>query len=399
MSKLNLQTLLVISIVCVSAPIYFIQFHFGITIYYVLQLLLLGTVIFLMLIDMGDSKFQISKTLILIFLISTLLYFLVMFNHELRQISSEMFRMFVGYIAKFIVILYAYNIYIKNHILLASYLIYIGLFAVLSSSLIFFMLITNVWPLGYEFVQINEKKYMYDFYFAFSSSVRNLSDGLVVPRMQSFFDEPGAYAFYIASCIMLNDIFIKNKSFNFIFFFGGFLSFTLSFYVFSLLYLFMHYVFPGSKKRAISFNLQNMIILLFGSLTAYYLYSEFISFRYMVDALILRFEINPETGSIRGDNRFYNSILPTSIMFGDGLVGNRDSVVKEIFNIGIVGLFASYLPLLITFLRSMKLRQKDIFIASSLFFALLVQRPVIDKMFIFLFCFLLLFRTLDVKKI
>ena len=390
--------MLVMSVMLVSAPMYFIQLHFGMTIYYVLQLLLLGVVALSIASATNRSQFHIQKILACIFLITTLVYFLVVINHEYRQLSSEMLRMLFGYVGKMMVIFLLYYIYSNNYKFVIQYYIHIGLVAVCSSSIVFFLVSSDVWPMGYDYIQINAGKYIYDFHLTFSSSVKTVS-GIMIPRMQWFFDEPGAYAFFIVTCILLNDLYTKRRSYNRLLFIGGCISFSFSFYVFTILYILLHYLVPGDKTRAPFQSMRTIFVLLLGGSVTFLLYAVFEPASYMLDHMFSRFEYDSEGGTLKGDNRFYNSIWPVSLMFGDGLVGTRDSVIKEVFNIGVVGLIASYLPLIVCIVRSLWLRQRDVFIACMLTFAMLAQRPVIDKMFLFIFCFIILFRTFDVKKI
>lgn len=372
------MSFLLTAIVFSSAPFFWGQLFFGKTAYYLLIGVWYSGLIGLFLLGRNrSSSLDISSQLLGIIIVSLLATIVVAIAHYISGVETQISRHILGMLLKYFLVVILFFVSQKWRYDFAKSYIAIGsiccLFVVITSPLI----IANIWPLGYSVVSDGTERSFYNYYLTFYSSSRNIG-GIIVPRMSSYLDEPGAFGFFVALTIILNDIFLRNKYSRILCYAGGMLSFSLAFYIFAVTYNIGLLAIQKNRFRYFC-----IMFLVATGLSLLLLYSD--AYGGMIELLMSRLEYDPLEGKFTGDNRFASSRWPESLFFGDGLVGGRDSIINEIGNIGMVGLFGSYLVLFVGIYNSIFRGGNDsklYILAFMMILMMLLQRPVIDKLYI-----------------
>ena len=330
---------------------------------------------------LSTSRFPKALVAILAaFFVSSSVLAVIGLNHAARGLESEILRYLIGWQIKICFLILVWTS--VQHDRYGFLNRYVQLTCILSLLVIVFAVLnySKIWPFGFGLYQHSETKIVYNFYLTYSSSVRVIN-GDIYPRLSSYLDEPGAYAMLCSISLLLVrfSYATKTRLRYFLLITGGLLSFSLAFYIFIMMFALI-----TIKRQNLKFFVISVLILVF-------IYFQIPSINSMGDLIINRLQF--KDGSFTGDNRFYNSVWPENYIFGDGLQGKRDSVINEIRNLGILGFVISYMPLLLLiFFGSMRSRA-----FACILFVLLLQRPVIDKLYILLPLFSVLFITFRAK--
>ncbi len=352
-----------------SAPFYWIQLYGGDPFYYLLVGSILSFTGLLALLNFNNIRIQ--TTYLLLFTSIFLGFSVITFVHIGKGQETEMFRYMLGFLFKCSLVLILFfsdreyffaKLYVKFSVALCI-LVLITLALVL----------LGLWPFEF-FHQPMPTKYVFNYLTTFSPSIREFG-GFQYPRMSSFLDEPGSFAFLIAMAILINNRFTKIKNSETILLITGLLTFSLAFYVFSLVYILL-------KGGSLYFRVAYFFLFLIIGFSLYFLFDLFSE---IFNQFFRRATWDEQKGSFYGDNRFVNAVYPEDLIFGDGLKGGRDSIIGEINNIGIFGLLVTYTPFFVIAYRSFvqrKLNYDSVFIICAL--TLLLQRPAIEKLYIFL---------------
>mgnify|MGYP006080957837 CR=1 FL=1 len=368
-SKSDSTVYAIFGLMICSAPFYWLQLYGGNTVYYFLIGALLACTGVLVLLDY--SHFRLSIVYLLLFLLMLLGFCIIAFAHGNGGLESEMLRYNAGFLVKCSMVLilissdrkYLFaNLYVKLSVIL-SILVLVTLM----------MVLLGFWPFEY-YHQPLPNKYVYNFITTFSSSVR-VFGSVEYPRMSSFLDEPGSFSFMLAIAILINNRFTRLKHAEIILITTGLLTFSLAFFIFTFLYIF----FKDSKRSHVAFYYVTIAVVT----TFLYVVSDM--FASLLDQILFRMTWDDDKGSIGGDNRFISAQFPKDMIFGDGLIGGRDSIIGEVNNIGVFGLLISYTPLYVIAFRSLIYRElaRDAAFLVCVF-ALLLQRPALEKLYVFL---------------
>lgn len=386
---LTIESILLVSVIFFTAPFFTTTLFLGQQFYYpvvaFIQIALLG--LFLLKYFNYPNNNYIPTFYFFIFLLALILYITVGIAHAVMGFQSEMLRFTLGLAYKFFLVFILLtnmrgnpNLFIKNFLLAVTIM---SLFSIIVS----IALALNIWPFGYSLIEYSETKTVYNFYISSSSSVRDYG-GVVIPRIAGWLDEPGSFALVLTFSIIINEITLKNKNYRTIYFIAGFFSFSLAFYISSILFLF-YYLWI--KKNYTPIFLVLILIAILVSLQNY-LRSVLPFLFSMIDLTFSRFNFDSSSGTFVGDNRFAGTNITSNILFGEGLLGGRDSVIGEINNNGLIGLIAGYIPIFTAFWLS--LSNKEIRPYSFLLliiFANYMQRPALEKIFLLLLTFSIIF--------
>lgn len=361
MRTLNQEHILVLAIVF-SAPFFITNVFLTQALYYPILGVLLALAL-LLILTKPQKKIPVSYCLFLTFTFCALS--LVGIGHASDGNNSEVARYIFGLSIKIVFLYVLYLSYVD--VPRAFPLAFIKMTYILCWLVIVFALLhySGLWPLTPKIYHYSETKAVYNFYLTFSSSIRVI-DGFIYPRLSSYLDEPGSFALLCSTALLLAyKIGHVEQKVTLVIVIGGMLSFSLAFYIFLFLYAFL------------DAKIERILATIFIMIIAYSLYSFVPTLASMGDLVINRLEYSD--GNFSGDNRFRYSRWPDNLVFGDGLVGQRDSIINEFRNWGIVGVVTNYAPLLFAFLFG-NFRTKKVII---IFFILMTQRPVIDKLYLY----------------
>jgi hypothetical protein len=379
--KINLSLLLMCLVAC-SAPFIFVPVFFGDYAYYVFVGGLTTMIITILLVEGFDTNF----TLVIYFIITIGTFYLIGLIHAINGLESEVIRLILGLMIKFVMVIALFNGAKKNKTKFAQYYINLCYYISVPTIILGLLLSVGLWPFGYNVITLHGNRVLVNFYISFVSSL-TFSKG-VFARLSSYLDEPGSYGFFVAIALILTNFVNTSKLKRQIIIIGGLFSFSFAYYIFLPLYAI--YLFREKIK------LSNFIVGAFTIILIVTLYQNVIAINTMAVKLTQRFEFKDD--KFVGDNRFYNAELPTDILFGDGLIGARDSIISEIRNIGIIGVITLYLPIFLLIIKLIQ-RKDTRFYLILLILVLLMQRPVITKMYVYLPIFWILFTLEKPKKL
>ena len=373
---------LIICLLASSAPFFFVPAFFGDDMYYVF----VNGLTVLVITNMLSNNLKVSNNLMLLFGVILLSFVIIGLVHAANGSESEVTRLIIGLSVKFIIVIALSNGTRVDNDKFGKLYINLGYYLSIMTIILGMLLAIRLWPLGYS-VSIHEgNRVLHNFYISFASSIR-VMDGPFA-RLSSYLDEPGAYAFFVSMGLIMTHFVKTHKIQRHVLLIGGLFSYSLAYYIFVPFYL-LYLI-------RLKINATGAMLFILSVVGVYLLYSNIHYFTEMVDKVLLRLEYKDD--KFVGDNRFYGAEYPKNILFGDGLVGGRDSIIAEIRNIGLIGVSVLYSPIILLFLILLKRKDSRVYLIL-LIFALLMQRPVITKLYIYLPIFWIMFSLQNPKHL
>ncbi|MFC3018349.1 hypothetical protein ACFOEL_18405 [Virgibacillus litoralis] len=264
-------------------------------------------------------------------------------------------------------------------------------------------IIGQIQPLSFH--ENPDGRLAHNFILTFSNDVHYFSDIMLI-RVAGYFDEPGAFAFYIVICLLLNKIIFNNKRIEFLLIFIGIFTFSLSFFIILVFYLIFFYFLQNITLKRISFLGLVLVLFLFFStlLINFHDKSPVLNILYSFTFERLELSTGDETSIIKGDNRTGLLINAYYAFLDSPLIGQGQSYIDDKSNEfyqqktgsnpfgplatdGLIGSILFFLPIIylayiIFFYRSfINVKSAKIFI---LLIILLLQRPVITDVLTYL---------------
>lgn len=250
---------------------------------------------------------------------------------------------------------------------------------VLLGSIGFILVLFGLLEPVFQFIEMDGRPgYFYGFFTTnavFSGMARNAG----------FFDEPGALANWGLYSLVINKLFLKNRRIEILLILGLISTLSMAYFILIALYALLFY----RKQRK---KLFLTVIVLLITVTVISSISDV-----LYQSVFGRFEINQETGLLKGDNRTVLFLRTWSVFSSSPWVGvgatnlatvNADELgfVGANFFVnwasdGLLGVFVSYLPLFFLFVLGRKNRFYKY--AAIIIFMGYVQRPYTETQLLY----------------
>lgn len=300
---------------------------------------------------------------------------------------------------KFILIIGTSLLFISSeNFLLKSYNNYRFIYSItiVPSIITFFLVSYGSFDLNFNIIDPinNLKEYTYRQYPFLLVPTNKISE-IIIPRFHGYYDEPGVVG-TISGVLLLSDRYNLKKNVNIPIFISGIMSFSLAFYVITIIYYLRFFLYSKIKWKLILTTVTLILIpVLLNDVTINkYIISRF-DFSHGQNLLNLR--------TNESFNLWFDNFLKTpNVFFGLG-----GKVSQEVFNVGgssykdiIVNygiIFSFMFSLLVIFYSLKKIKDyKRTFFYLLIFILIIYQRPYITSFF-YMF---LLFAPIDhLKKI
>lgn len=317
----------------------------------------------------------------IIYLLAVFSYAIILF---LREGTLFDLRRFAGFLIKFLFVISASILIIKNSQFVFLFLKANYIIAVLSI-LLFFLLVLGFDLPFFSFTKIDGRDHY--FYFIGASNTLYNFEGVRALRIAGFADEPGAFAMMLNYFLFINEITLKSKKYRIVFSVAGFLTFSLAFYLtfsFFLIYWAISKII-NLNSLLIGASVVTIVILIVNN------FFPIEAIKKIFELFFSRFEYNESSGTYKGDNRSESFNLQWqgfqdhfAFGIGDNLELKTD---YELFNTSFLGFLANYglygaiFFLMPVYLIVSKYILKKEFILCLALLVSYLQRPGVEDMF------------------
>ena len=310
-------------------------------------------------------KFKVPKSIATLIFVQIILWFMYSIIHGLdTSYYTRIFLLCITYL------LLEIQVETKRLEFLKTYNFWLT-FQVVAGALGFILVLLGLLVPLYEFREFDGRP---GYFFGLFTTNTYITDLI---RNAGFFDEPGTLAFWGVYALLINKLFIENKRVELLLLFGLISTLSMAYFIQIIIYVYSFY--KKSIKK-----------LIFPTITFILTLSIIASFNErMHDSVFGRFEIDEQTGRLKGDNRSdlmetCFELFKTSPVFG---LGARNLILKSeemgkfvganaYFTLacdGLVGQVITWLPFFFMFLLGTK--DKKIQSAFWIIIVGLLQRP------------------------
>jgi len=289
-------------------------------------------------------------------------------------------------VAVLIVYIYIQSLYSIHKVAISSIFV-IAFIGVLGVTAFFLGLAGILKPIG---MFPSDNPYYTNFFLTFSNAYYAFGNSTII-RIAGFFDEPGAFAYYITMTLLLNKIYNYSKKIEILLVFVGVFTFSLAFFVsLSLYFLFFYF---SVRNIGSLFLVAALVLSAIGFVVHMKDDNEYAGIIYELTVRRLHIAQGDDVKIVRGDNRSQKFIWSKEAFLQSPLIGhgmsaysnpNSEFYGKLCCNIlhplatdGLIGTFIFYLLFIYWILYIVSRRNIDIVSlgAFMIVFANFFQRP------------------------
>jgi len=337
-------------------------------------------------------KIQNPHPLIIFILLFQIVFYLASaFYHNDTAYINLVIQNIAIIITYFFIIQYiGIETFVKSYLKIIQFMIFMGIIV------FFYALFGGKSYNEFEFI---DGRPIINYIISFARSPFYIGGGMLI-RVCGFFDEPGAFAFFIIQALLLNKIYFNSKKTEILLIFGGLFTMSVAFFISLVLYIVFFYLSIKQKKSFLFIGLFFATAIFFiqvnrdSSVVSHLIYSQTIG---RVEGLFK----GEEVGEVVSDNR--SSLVENALRaFKDApLMGHGIETVPKKYgyfganilgpfaNNGIIGAFFMFLPFMVFLIYSLNFKKwsfyiNDTFKSLVIIFINYLQRPDVTGLLIML---------------